>query len=141
MFDILEEPEMIALYSNSTENFKASFRWLTLFMKRHKLSLRWRTKISQKLLKQTKELLEQFQQFVTHLRIRKSFEFNNIFNMDETPVWFDMAENFTINKIGDKMVHIHGTSNEKNRFTVVLTCAADTFHFLPDFTQKFKRFS
>jgi hypothetical protein len=40
MFDILEEPEMIALYGNSTENFKASFRWLTLFMKRHKLSLR-----------------------------------------------------------------------------------------------------
>ena len=38
MFDILEEPEMIALYGNSTENFKASFRWLTLFMKKHKLS-------------------------------------------------------------------------------------------------------
>ncbi|EXX60067.1 hypothetical protein RirG_183250 [Rhizophagus irregularis DAOM 197198w] len=40
MFDILEEPEMIALYGNSTEKFKASFRWLTLFMKRYKLSLR-----------------------------------------------------------------------------------------------------
>ena len=129
MFDILKEPEMIALYGNSTENFKASFRWLTLFMKRHKLSLRRRTKISQKLPKQTEELLEQFQQFVTHLRIRKSFEFNNIFNMDETPVWFDMAGNFTINEIGDKTVHIRGTSNEKNRFTVVLTCAAGTFHF------------
>ena len=93
------------------ENFKASFRCLTLFMKRHKLSLCRCIKISQKLLKQTEELLEQFQQFVTHLRIRKSFEFNNIFN--ETPVWFDMAGNFTINEIGDKTVHIRGTSNEK----------------------------
>ena len=61
--------------------------------------------------------------------------------MDETPVWFDIAGNFTINAIGDKTVYIRRTSNEKNRFTVVLTCAAGTFHFLPDFTRKFKRFS
>ncbi|CAB4418836.1 unnamed protein product [Rhizophagus irregularis] len=102
MFDILEEPEMIALYGNSTEKFKASFRWLTLFMKRYKLSLRQRTKIFQKLLKQTEESLEKFQQFVTRLRIQKSFEFSNIFNMDETPVWFDMVGNFTINAIGKR---------------------------------------
>ncbi len=44
--------------------------------------------------------------------------------MDETPVWFDMAGNFTVNQIGEKTVHIRGTGNEKNRFTVVLTCAA-----------------
>jgi hypothetical protein len=129
MFDILEEPEMIALYGNSTEKFKASFRWLTLFMKRYKLSLRRHTKISQKLPKQTEESLEKFQQFVTRLRIQKSFEFSNIFNMDETPVWFDMAGNFTINAIGDKTVHIRRTSNKKNCFTVVLTCAAGKFHF------------
>ncbi|GBC07895.1 hypothetical protein RclHR1_07760010 [Rhizophagus clarus] len=40
MFDILNELEMTALYSNVTENFKASFHWLTSFMKRYKLSLR-----------------------------------------------------------------------------------------------------
>jgi hypothetical protein len=127
MFEILKEPEMTALYGNSAENFKASFRWLTSFMKRYKLSLRRRTKISQKLPKQTEELLEQFYQFVTRLRIKKSFEFRNIFNMDETPVYFDMAGNFTLNAIGDKTVHIRGTGNEKNRFTVVLTCAAGQF--------------
>ena len=44
--------------------------------------------------------------------------------MDETPVWFDMAGNFTINPKGEKTVHIRATGNEKNRFTVVLTCAA-----------------
>ena len=44
--------------------------------------------------------------------------------MDETPVWFDMAGNFTINQKGEKTVHIRLTGNEKNRFTVVLTCAA-----------------
>jgi Tc5 transposase DNA-binding domain len=40
MFNILEEPDMIALYGNTTESFKASFRWLYGFMKRYKLSLR-----------------------------------------------------------------------------------------------------
>ena len=49
---------------------------------------------------------------------------SNILNMDETPIWFDMARNFTIDQIGEKTVHIRSTGNEKNRFTVVLTCAA-----------------
>jgi hypothetical protein len=73
-------------------------------MKKYKLSLRRRIKISQKLLKQTEKLLEQFYQFITQLRIKKSFEFCNIFNIDKTPVYFDMAGNFTINAIGNKMV-------------------------------------
>ncbi|PKY59395.1 hypothetical protein RhiirA4_412414 [Rhizophagus irregularis] len=34
-----------------------------------------------------------------------------------------MAGNFTINTKGEKTVHICGTGNENNRFTVVLTCA------------------
>ena len=93
-------------------------------MKRYKLSLRKRTKISQKLLSQTQELLENFYQFVTRLRIEKSFELCNILNMDETPVWFDMAGNFTVNPKGDKTVHIRETGNEKNHFTVILTCTA-----------------
>ena len=55
---------------------------------------------------------------------------SNILNMDETPVWFDMAENFTIDQIGEKTVHIRSTENEKNRFTVVLTCAAGWIYYL-----------
>jgi hypothetical protein len=35
-----------------------------------------------------------------------------------------MAGNFTIGQKGEKTVHIRATGNEKNRFTVVLTCAA-----------------
>ena len=62
------------------------------------------------------------------LRIKNCYELCNIFNMDETPVWFDMARNFTINQKGDKTVHIRGTGNEKNHFTVVLTCAAGKFY-------------
>ncbi len=124
MLEILKEPDMMNLYGNLTNNFKTSLHWLTTFMKRYKLFLKKRTKISQKLLNQTQELLENFYQFVTRLRIEKSFELCNILNIDETPVWFDMAENFTVNPKGEKTVHIRETDNEKNRFTVVLTCAA-----------------
>ena len=65
-----------------------------------------------------------FHRFVIRLRVKNSIELCNIFNMDETPVWFDMAGNITINPKGEKTVHICGTGNEKNQFTIVLTCAA-----------------
>ncbi len=44
--------------------------------------------------------------------------------MNKTSVWFDMVNNFTVNQIGKKTVHICETSNKKNRFTIVLTCTA-----------------
>ena len=73
--------------------------------------------------------MDKFHQFVNRLRLEKSYELKNILNMDETPVWFDMASNFTINPKGEKTVHIYATGNEKNRFTVVLTCAAGKLSF------------
>ena len=80
------------LYGKS--NFKTSHRWLTAFMKRYRLALWRKTRISQKLPNQTKEQLEKFHQFVTNLRIEKSFELKNIYNIDETPIWFDIVGNF-----------------------------------------------
>ena len=82
-------------------------------MKRHKLSWRRRTRISQKLPAQTQELLKNFQEFIIRLRTENCFELNNIFNMDETSDWFDMAGNFTIDQKGDKTIHIRSTGNEK----------------------------
>ncbi|PKY46760.1 hypothetical protein RhiirA4_461715 [Rhizophagus irregularis] len=75
---------MAALYGNPTENFKASFHWLTLFMKRYKLSLCRRIKADRRIIETISAIL-----------------------------WFDMAVNFTINAIGDKMVHIHRTGQRK----------------------------
>jgi hypothetical protein len=114
MMEILNEPDMISLYEDLAKDFKASNRWMFAFMKRFNLSRRRRTKISQKLPSQTNELLKNFQQFIIRLRTEKSFELSNILNMDETPVWFDMAGNFTIDQIGEKTIHIRGTGNEKN---------------------------
>ncbi|GES90224.1 pogo transposable element with KRAB domain [Rhizophagus clarus] len=131
MQNILKEREMITLYGGSAKEFKTSCQWISSFMKRYKLSWRRRTKISQKLPSQTEETLAKFHQFINNLRTRKSFDLCNIFNMDETLVWFDMAGNFTIDQKGEKTVQIRSTGNDKNRFTVVLTCAAGNGTKLP----------
>jgi hypothetical protein len=136
MLEIMKEQDIVALYGDLTNNFRMSNHWLYAFMKRWNLSLRRRTKIGQKLPKQTEELLENFHRFVFRLRIEKSYEMYNIFNMDETSVWFDMAGNFTVNQTGEKTVHIRGTGNDKNRFTVVLTCAAGKSYFIYKFFKK-----
>ena len=102
MLEILQNPDIIFLYGDSAGYFRVSSRWVSAFMKRYKLSLRRSTKISQKLPAHTHALLQSFNQFVSNLRTTKSFELHNIFNMDETPVWFDMAGNFTVNPKGEK---------------------------------------
>jgi len=76
--------------------------------------LRQHTKIFQNLLNEIQELLEKFYQFVINLKIEKSYKLKNIFNIDKTFIWFDIASNFIINSKGDKTVHIHLMSNEKN---------------------------
>ena len=88
------------------QEFKTSQCWILGFMKRYRLALRRRTRISQKLSDKTRELLESFYDFITNLRIEKCFELKNIFNMDETPVWFDMTGVYTVNVKGEKTVYI-----------------------------------
>jgi len=70
-------------------NFKCSAHWLARFLKRHDLSLRRKTKISQKLPRDLEEKLLNFQQFVICLCQKNSYPLNIIINMNETLVWFE----------------------------------------------------
>ena len=45
--------------------------------------------------------------------------------MDETPVFFDMVVNKTVNQAGEKTIWVKTAGHEKQRFTVVLACIAD----------------
>ena len=45
--------------------------------------------------------------------------------MDETPIWFDLPSNSTIDHKGTKTVTIRITEHEHSSFTVVLACMAD----------------
>lgn len=98
-------------------------------MKEQKLSLQYYTKVSQKLSQQTKQLiLESFYWFIICLKIEKSYEICNIFNIDETSIYFDMVNNFTINQTGEKTGYIYRIGNKKNWFIIVFTCVTDKYY-------------
>ena len=49
---------------------------------------------------------------------------SNVYNMDETGVYFEMSRQTTIDKVGAKRVALAKSSASKSRFSVVLTCSA-----------------
>ena len=65
--------------------------------------------------------MDDFQAFVH----RQRTDLACIANMDETPMQFDIPSSRTIERKGAKTVQIRITGNEKNGFTLVLTCMAD----------------
>lgn len=118
----LAKDEKFAPVNNS---FRASQHWCTRFMNRYGLCLRRRTKISQKMPSDLEEKIMNFQKYVIEKRKITNFEMSQIGNMDETPMTFDLPENFTVDKKGEKTIHVKTTGHEKTRFTVVLTCLAN----------------
>jgi hypothetical protein len=53
------------------------------------------------------------------------FELSQIGNMDETPMFFDLPGNRTVDTKGKKTIMIRTTGHERAHFTVVLACMAD----------------
>lgn len=106
-------------------NFKATVSWCSRFMHRHDLVIRQKTKIAQKLPKDLDHKITQFQTFVINQRKRNEYGMAHIGNMDETPMFFDVVGNTTINKKGEKTILVKTTGHEKQHFTVVLACLAD----------------
>ena len=54
-----------------------------------------------------------------------------IINMDETPVFLDLPDNYTVDQLGNNEIKGRTTGHEKERVTVVLTAAADGTKFKP----------
>lgn len=104
----------------TSQEFLCSNRWMMGFCKRNKLVNRRVTHKTQSenlsnlgALKGTVlEYLEKLQD--------EDFSDVNIFNMDETPCYFDMTYNNTLHYKGEKTVEGITTGNTKRRFSVVL---------------------
>lgn len=107
------------------QNFKGNRGWCDRFMKRKNLSIRQKTKIAQKLPKDLEDKITKFLSYVIRLRKSCNFDLTSIGNMDETPVWFDMPSERTVDIRGSKTILVKTTGHEKSRFTVVLTCLAN----------------
>lgn len=106
-------------------DFRASNGWLRSFKRRHTISTRMGTSIGQKLPPGHEEKLLTFQKYVLQLRTQHGYPLSHIFNMDETPMRFDMPGNRTLDMTGATTVAIKTTNSEKKGFTMVLCVAAD----------------
>lgn len=118
----LEEAKQLNV---SREIFKASLGWCKRLMKRQGLSLRRRTSLAQRLPRDFEEKLLSFQRHIITLRKKHNYELKDIANADQTPVFFDMPSNLTVNKKGEKSIIIKTTGNERARLTVMLCVTGD----------------
>ena len=117
--------DFVETYPDAKDKFLASESWFYRFLHRHKLALRRKMKIGQQLPQKLNEKIIDFQHFVIKQRRQYKYNLNEIGNMDETPIYFDMVGSTTIETKGAKTVQIRTTGNEKNRFTCVLTVLAN----------------
>jgi hypothetical protein len=113
--------KMVKFHARNTYNITASDMWVRGFMKRRGFSMRQRTTNKDVNTEKLQSIARHFRNKFASLFAIKSHSL--IFNMDETPLYFDAPGNRTIDKIGAKTVEIATTKHEKDRITVVL-CAS-----------------
>lgn len=105
--------------------FNASKGWCDNFMRRNGLSLRRKTSVSQKDPDMVISKLVAYVLRIRRLRLQHNYSMNNIYAMDETPVWLDMVSSTTIESTGSKTVTLKSTGHEKSRVSVCLTAKAN----------------
>lgn len=116
---------------NGSQSFKASQGWFTKFKKRHDISFRRTTHISQHSVEITDDKVDKFLRFIIRLRRLRAYEDRDILNMDETPVWLEMPGKSTLNVRGAHEVSVSSTGHEKQRITVTLGAYADGTKLAP----------
>ena len=106
-------------------SFKASCGWYEKWKRRHSVSMRTKTTLAQQLPADLKESVVRFHRFVIAARRRTNYPLSCIYNMDETPMRFELPLNRTLEFSGSRTVPVKSCEAEKRSFTVVLTVAAD----------------
>ncbi|XP_014678488.1 PREDICTED: tigger transposable element-derived protein 1-like [Priapulus caudatus] len=112
-------------HENADSPFVASRGWLEKFFNRHGITLRRRTTLAQKVPDAVIPKLMSYFLFVRSLCLRFLFQDSQIGAMDETPVWFDMPGDTTVDFTGTKSIPLKTTGHEKSRITVVLAAKAN----------------
>ena len=87
--------------------------------------------MAQRLPEMYEEKLLDFQKHVLMLRKQNVYNLGAIGNADETPVFFDMPGDTTVNESGVSTVQIRTAGAEKQRCTVVLAITADGHKLIP----------
>uniref|UniRef100_K7GDI2 HTH CENPB-type domain-containing protein n=1 Tax=Pelodiscus sinensis TaxID=13735 RepID=K7GDI2_PELSI len=99
--------------------------WVYKFMRRNNLSVRALTSAGQRLPNEWEKKMHYFKIFV-HKEIQQlGLKPNNIFNMDEVPMSFDIPATRSVAETGTKRICVATTGHERTCFTVVLACTAN----------------
>ena len=105
--------------------FKASLGWYQNWKKRHAMSFRTKTTLAQRLPQDLEEKTIQFHRFVIAAQQRHGYLLSRIFNMDETPMRFELPLSTTLEFSGSRTIPVKSCGAKKRSFTVTLAVAAD----------------
>ena len=111
--------------------FKASLGWYQNWKRRHSVSFRAKTTLAQRLPDDMDEKVVQFHRFIISARQRVGYPLSRIFNMDETPMRFELPSSRSLEFTGSRTVPVKTCGAEKRSFTVALAVAADGTKFPP----------
>ena len=121
----LKHEALLRHRENGCQSFKASYGWFTKFKRRHNLSFRRSTHIAQHPKEITDDRIDSFLKYVINIRKNREYGDQDIANMDETPVWFDMPGKSTLNATGEREIMVSSTGHEKQKITVTLGAYAE----------------
>ncbi|KAI2795511.1 hypothetical protein BLOT_016477, partial [Blomia tropicalis] len=124
--------------SNNCE-FKGSDGFVDNFLRRHKFSLRRKTTVCQKVPQEHLQKIVNFILYVRNKRIKENYNLQEIYNCDETPIWFEAIGNTTIDKVNSPEIGILTTGHEKMKCSLMLTGKADGSKLKPFVVFKRKR--
>jgi hypothetical protein len=115
------------------ESFSASHVWRRSFLKRHRLSIRARTRHGQTTPAEAMEVLAQFALDVARVAQENAVEM--IYNADQTGVWLEYLPRTTVNDRGAKTVWVKSSGREKERITAMLLGDASGTKYAPFLVQ------
>ena len=108
------------------KNYNKIHCWYCKFLKRYGFCIRSPTHIRQKLKENTMSMYKKFLKIVYNIRndIGDLFDYDNIINMDETPIFMENIPNKTIAPKGAHDISIISHGREKSRKSVILAVIA-----------------
>ena len=110
--------------------FKVSLGWYQKWKRRHSVSLRTKTTLTQRLPEDLEQQTVKCHRFVITSPQHHGYSLSRIFNMDETLMWFELPSSHTLEFSGNRTVPVKSCGAEKQSFTITLTNGSFRSHHI-----------
>ena len=106
------------------KKIRSKYSIVQRFLRTNKVSIRRKTHEAQKHPQETQDLAEKFIVSMRPFLLQSNQDKRFIINMDQTPIFFSMVPNTTLNRVGERSVNVRSSSSSTMRVTVALTVTA-----------------